>query len=427
MVAWRTFVLFLILGSMILAAPAESTSAQFDSPWRADSVEMLPFDSVALRGVFPAPDGQRYLYMNGRVLCVADLTMPGDSPQCIAVPDDFPQWLETGNPVARPLDWSLDGTRVAIVGAPFGLDMDTDLWLLDTRDMALTNLVDDGYSGPLSEAPAGGTVLSQPAWSPDGTRIAVARVMSGEGGSLASNQLVVLDAASGETLTTLRAPEAYTLFPDDLRFAPDGRTLAYSLGFARGEVGGGLWFLDAESGERRFIAGGGLFKEWFSQLGPYDYSTQIGPLVWSPDGAWLVVWAGSGGFADAPGAAFLIDAGTGLLDRLPSPIELLILSSIVTFEPFQAAWSPDGSALLVAADGALPRHDGLVVDPEAEAGRVTVYVVDMATHVRHVIVELPARNAGNGPMEDYARHTQAVWGPDGHAIIAGYALHLVEE
>ena len=387
---------------------------------------MLPFDSVALRGVFPAPDGRHYVYVFGGRLCVADVV--GDVRECVSVPDDFPLGLETGSPVARGLAWSPDGTRAAIVGPSFALNTDTDLWRLDVRDMTLTHLADDGYAGPLNEAPAGTTVLSQPTWSSDGTRIAVSLTTIGGNGADELTQLAVLDAATGEILSTSRFPAVFTLFPDDLRYAPDGQTLAFSLGFARGvPERGGLWFLDAAHGTSKRTIGGALFNEWFSQRTRNEYSTQLGPVLWSPDGSRLVVWAGSGAFDDAPGAAFLIDAETGLLDTVPGPVEWMILSTIVPFVPFQAAWSPDGSALLVAADGALPRHDGLVLEPEAPAGRVTIYVVELATGIGQVVAELPARNAGNGPLEDYARHGQAAWGPDGHAIIAGYHLHLVRQ
>lgn len=404
---------------LVLAGPGCPADAQ-GGGWMVESVEALPFDSVMLRNVYPAPDGRHYLTLDSRFLCVADLTLPDESPRCIAVPDDFPPFLETGSPTLRALAWSPDSTRVAIVG-PVGL-FDGDLWVWDIPTGTLTNLADDGFAGQLHEAPQETTSIAQPAWSPDGTRIAVAR--SGAAVS-AFERLAVLDAASGAVVQAIAAPLEFVIGPDDLTFAPDGRALVISQGFARGEFGNGVWRIDLDTGERRLLASGGVFLDWLNQIGSADYSTQIGPLVWAPDGSRLVAWAGSGGAAQAPQAAFLVDPASGVLEMLLPPGEVLLSSQLIPFEPFQAAWAPDGSALIVAADGAVRSHAGLRVDPDAEASRVTVYVVDAATGIGHIVAELPATNAGNGPVEDYARHAQAAWGPDGHVIIAGYALHLV--
>jgi hypothetical protein len=404
-----------------MLAPWVASAQGLPAPWRVEAVEALPFDPVDLRGVYPAPDGQRYVFMTETELCVGDVT--GAADVCLTPPADFPPFLSVGNPTLRTVAWSPDSTRVALTG-PVSV-MDTDLWVWDIAAGMLTNLADDGYTGDMEGLPADATIYAQPAWSPDGTQIAAARAaLSAEEPA----RLVVLDAVTGAVLQEIEPPVSFMYMPDDLTFSADGAALLFSQGYyGREELAdSGIWRIDLASGEQTQVVTGSAFDARLNPDGDTNYSTSVGPVIVSPEGTQLLTWAGSGAFDDAPQAGFTVDTFGGANNTLPLPFEFLILSSIHEFEPFQAAWSPDGSALIIAADGAVP-HEGLMVEPEADADRVTIYVVDMLEGVGRIVAEVPATNTGNGPTEDYARHDKAVWGPDGRVIIAGYAFQLVAQ
>ena len=156
--------------------------------------------------------------------------------------------LPGGGGVARPLtdavrdtavdrdpSWSPDGRRIVFQAERHGR---TGLWLLEpgAAPRQLTQLRDpDGFDG-------------QAAWSPDGGEIAFARLVPPDSASREwRSRLAWIDSAGGEAHDL---PVADTVGPDlrDPAWAPDGRRLAVVADSARGTRGGRLWLVERGTG-----------------------------------------------------------------------------------------------------------------------------------------------------------------------------------
>ncbi|HEX8299725.1 MAG TPA: hypothetical protein VF594_11245, partial [Rubricoccaceae bacterium] len=167
----------------------------------------------------------------------------------------------------------------------------------------------------LAEGAIEGTV----SWSPDGTRIAYARLHRGAHGSLVTD-LYLVAVATGRTrrLTTDRRATSPT-------FAPDGRRLAF-VGAADVATGGGsetanVFVLDLDSGAE-------------TPLTRLSGIVQITALRWSADGGRLAL-----ALFDGRRDLAVVDAATGVLTRLgtdaANPDEALRDDRL-------PVWSPDG-------------------------------------------------------------------------------------
>ncbi len=131
---------------------------------------------------------------------------------------------------------------------------------------------------------------SDPAWSPDGTRIAYVSDASGE------NEIVV--GAQDGTGT----PKAYKVpgagFYGDLAFSPDGRKLVLT------DNSLSLWFLDLASGSSKKIASERLYA-------PVRYRMLHG--AWSPDSRWIAYTLSGPTYIRS---AFVYDVEKGTSHRL---------------------------------------------------------------------------------------------------------------
>lgn len=149
-----------------------------------------------------------------------------------------------------------------------------------------------------------------PAWSPDGRRIAFARQVHGS-----------FDLFSARTDGSGERRLTHTAGIDELSpaWSPDGTLLAfarYESGLERGS--GDLWTADAGGGDERMLLGD-----------EHDYS---GP-AWSPDGRRIALLKDS--------LMAVVDAGGGA----PRP-----LTSGGDFKESRPSWSPDGSRLAFTRD-----------------------------------------------------------------------------
>ncbi len=141
-------------------------------------------------------------------------------------------------------------TRLHYKGDGVGLlpDLHSHLWLIDLTGgdppRQLTNTDEDD---------------SNPAWSPDGTRIAFNRTRPSAGGSAPFSDIWVLDVASGEerNLTDGRGP---CFGP---RWSPDGATLAFAGHTDPGDIwfgkDYGIWTIPAFGGDAKEVTAGFAF------------------------------------------------------------------------------------------------------------------------------------------------------------------------
>src|SRR5207237_10643316 len=132
-------------------------------------------------------------------------------------------------------------------------------------------LVKADGSGDVRLASGGG--YSRPSWSPDGTRLAVARFDPARAGTM----LEIL-GDNGSRLGSFRVS------PSDYAWSPRGDEIAYS-------NGAGVWILDAASGRRRRVASFG------------------GEVAWSPDARQLSF--ASGGECRNRVGIYRVDAACG--------------------------------------------------------------------------------------------------------------------
>jgi TolB protein len=187
----------------------------------------------------------------------------------------------------------------------------------------------------------GPAVEINPAWSPDGTRIALARHVNGR------FDLFVC-APDGSGLTQLTHTSAAD--EDMPAWSPDGTQIA----FARYEKGfensnGDLWVANADG-----------TRETLLLEGPHDHSSPS----WSPDGRRIAV--------TQDGHLAVMDADGTALRTLTNPGKV---------KETRPSWSPDGSRLVFTRDPGLI----LLVDPDG-------------SHLARFPVDRPAADAVWAPL-----------------------------
>ncbi len=430
MTAQRMAVIVLVAGLLIAAAGA---TAQGGPAWVVTEAAPLALpSSVGLR-TFPAPDGRHYAYesavrLNGhidRFLCAAD-SLSATEALCLVPLENVERGLDVEARTAfMPVSWAADGSRLAFVGQPLLTGEDVDLWIMDVAAGTWTNLADDGYDGPLTaaEAPPGVTLELQPAWSPDGAFVAVERTVIGAGGAFQPSTISLVETTTGAVtdLTTLPGSSQY---PFDagatagLTWSPDGAQLALNVAHSPLDAAvDGVWLVDLESGALTQVAALADIQASLSAVYPEVTLASLGPLSWSPDGARLLFWAGNINANPVAIWAFWITLADGSITPLPLPAHPNDSGTRRGIWPLQAAWSPDGGSVLVAASGKLPDETLESLDPAARA-RMSVRLVDVASGQSFLLGGLPAGTA--------APFYLATWGPDGDALLNGYHLRLAQ-
>jgi Tol biopolymer transport system component len=270
---------------------------------------------------------------------------------------------------------------------------------------------------------------SEPRWSPDGRSLLIV----GGRGPAAELRLVPIAGGSTRRLTSNSRPE------HGAAWSPRGDRLAYVLPHALGPAGAidpaeleEVWLLDVQTGSDRKLVDG------------FD-------PAWSPDGRWIVY--ATNGQRDQQGAranAIRVVRTDGQDDRPMLAVADLPADLLPSFGlPFRPAtvrlrapaWSPDGSRLVVSADGhtsmaltfdtsggdvrpwALAYEGGigrarwspdsrcLAIESRPATGVDVVEVVDPATHGAVTIGGPGAGYQASGPT----------WAPDGRrlAVVVG--------
>jgi len=252
------------------------------------------------------------------------------------------QLTSAGEKDAEPR-WSPDGRWIA-----FGAG-DTDDHTQPVETVFGVNLVDT-ETGAVRVLPSGRPV-SDLAWSPDGTKLALA-----DGG------IAVYSLATGEVRHLIDGTRVQTL-----DWSPDGRRIAFdrvdpaaipppepAVSDARQ-----LAVIDADGTDERIIASG------------YHANQGIGP-VWSPDGNRIVYQRVCDRRTLPAGVPYTCreahevvvasldqTAGQGVTQVLIPPPETADAGGSTVWWPFYVTWSPDGETLLYQAwpDPTLPRCD----------------------------------------------------------------------
>ncbi len=169
-----------------------------------------------------SPDGSKIAFASDRAGSHLDIwTMNADGSAKVNL-TPLPDSTESGEAGIEPA-WSPDGTRIAYA-------YQGDVWVMNAADGSVkTNLTHD------PALPAAG---SMPAWSPDGTRIAYVR---------GADVWVMNAAGGGKTqLTTTTGASGTEKYPD---WSPDGLRLTY-------EKSGQIWRMRADGTQQKAMTSG---------------------------------------------------------------------------------------------------------------------------------------------------------------------------
>lgn len=415
---WLVF-LTLLLGLYATPVTAQNTVT-------ASDVYPLSLSSGAGARIFPSPDAQYVAYdssirLNSHVdrYLTISTTAPSDEPAYFDKPEDLPRGFEADAAAYFiPFAWSPDSARLAVASQPLVTLTDTDLWIFDLATEAWVNLADDGYSGGIAAAdsPAPGTIIDvQPAWSPDGMLIAVERTVIDVDGIFGQPSYTLISAETGEARELAVVPGvSSTGATTSLDWSPDGSTLSVTLRHLTPDAeNDGVWLIDAETGEANQLLSLGQIEEALHGVLADLAMTSIGPAVWSPDGSRLLLWAGKTEGTPIQVWLFTVDVESGAIAPAPIPAHPRDSTTARGLRPLQAAWSPDGSRLMVFTFGLHPDEDSTSLDPAESSVRGAVRILDLTTGASQLLGYLPL---GKTPLY------YAEWAADGQVVIDGYHL-----
>lgn len=241
--------------------------------------------------------------------------------------------------------WSPDSEWLAFAELWPMFLVDGDLWLMDASTGALSNLLDDGYSGAL-----GGTSPDELTWegvitlpmyptfTPDSAAVTFSRTTVQAGEFSGGGDIATVPITGGEAVR-LSGSEREELIGEyrSMRWAADGSRLYASLVDQQASGLGpdsGIWVFESDGRQPRQL---------LEVTGPRDFPPRI--MAVSPRGERLLV-SDPGAAGGRPlCACSLVDGSTGAVD----PIEALQPSGRQSTPVTGAMLSPDGSLLITVS------------------------------------------------------------------------------
>jgi Tol biopolymer transport system component len=216
--------------------------------------------------------------------------------------------------VASDPAWSPDGTRVAYVVRESDTDR-SEIWVMNADGSDAHPVIDSRGSH------------GNPAWSPDGSQIAYTAY--GEGGGI---YVAPVDGEAIQRLTSAGPPTTHV--DSEPEWSSDGQSIV----FIRWRLG------DVESGNDyqilRIDAAGGepVVLSRFEQTGRNDQ--QVRGLSWSPDGSRLAF--------TTQGGVYLLDPSGGDAEQIV-PCDVLGCDAATEAFTDATSWSPDGTEISFTA------------------------------------------------------------------------------
>ena len=216
-----------------------------------------------------SPDGSRIAFRSGGALGYDIFVMNADGTA-------RRQLTNTGSADSDPA-WSHDGTKILFVSNTFSLDGETTDPLLSDPEIWVMNADGSGQRPITSNAYSD----THPAWSPDGSKIAFESSRRDLGDT--DGNIYVMDAnGNNQTNITPNSPtgcssNCYQGGDSDPAWSPDGSKIAYVHGYGpptNPNAGGGLpniWTMDPDGGNRTTLSN----NQDVSAFEP----------AWSPNGA----------------------------------------------------------------------------------------------------------------------------------------------
>jgi Tol biopolymer transport system component len=152
--------------------------------------------------------------------------------------------LTVGSPrIDQDPAWSPDGTRIAFASNRGG---DSDVYVMDATGSNIVKLTDSPFED------------SDPAWSPDGTRIAFVSTRSQNASDIgeSSEEIWVMNADGTDPVRLTKNKE----FDDDPAWSPDGKRIAWSR--LSGSSALDIWVMNADGSGQRRLAQRGTSPRW---------------------------------------------------------------------------------------------------------------------------------------------------------------------